>query len=127
MAYLRRSRYGRRKQRPLPKTQSEKGVVMVQGRVRRWTASLAVVLMGVLLWPVPGAAWTTDATTFSGPATGVRATVLGIPAVVADTGPLPESGGVREASLLNVRAGRLSAEGAPASTVRRGAATRSGP
>src|SRR5436309_13300551 len=91
MAYLCRSRYGRRKQRPLPKTQSEKGVVMVQGRVRRWTASLAVVLLGVLLWPVPGAAWTTDATTFSGQATGVRATVLGITAVVADTGPLPES------------------------------------
>src|SRR5436309_12900515 len=101
MAYLRRSRYGRRKQRPLPKTQSEKGVVMVQGRVRRWTASLAVVLLGVLLSPVPGAAWRTDVTTFSGQATGVRATVLGITAVVPDTGSLPESGGDREVSLRN--------------------------
>src|SRR5438128_315034 len=125
MAYLCRSRYGRRKQRPLPKTQSEKGVVMVQGRVRRWTASLAVVLLGVLLWPVPGAAWTTDATTFSGQATGVRATVLGITAVVADTGPLPESGGAREASLLNVSAGGLSAEVVHASTVGQGDGTRS--
>ena len=98
---------------------------MVQGRVRRWTASLAVVLLGVLLWPVPGAAWTTDATTFSGQATGVRATVLGITAVVADTGPLPESGGAREASLLNVSAGGLSAEVVHASTVGQGDGTRS--
>ncbi len=98
---------------------------MVQGRVRRWTASLAVVLLGVLLSPVPGAAWPTDATTFSGQATGVRATVLGITAVVADTGPLRESGGAREASLLNVSAGGLSAEVVHASTVGQGDGTRS--
>ncbi|TMJ07650.1 MAG: hypothetical protein E6G99_06095, partial [Bacillati bacterium ANGP1] len=84
-----------------------------------------MVLLGVLLWPVPGAAWTTDATTFSGQATGVRATVLGITAVVADTGPLPESGGAREASLLNVSAGGLSAEVVHASTVGQGDGTRS--
>src|SRR3989442_289886 len=89
-----RSMYGRRKQRPLPKTHFEKGVVMVQRRVRRWTASLVVVLLGVLLWPAPSRAWPTDATTFSGQATGVRATVLGITAVLADTGPLPPSGSV---------------------------------
>src|SRR5256885_12798782 len=101
-----RSMYGRRKQRPLPKTHFEKGVVMVQRRVRRWTASLVVVLLGVLLWPAPSRAWPTDATTFSGQATGVRATVLGITAVLADTGPLPPSGGAREASLLDASAGR---------------------
>src|SRR5438034_10460378 len=98
---------------------------MVQGRVRRWTASLAVVLLGVLLSPVPGAAWPTDATALSGQAAGVRGTVLGITAVVADTGPLPESGGAREASLLNVSAGGLSAEVVHASTVGQGDGTRS--
>jgi len=98
---------------------------MAQSRVRRWTASLAVVLLGVLLWPAPSRAWPQDATTFSGQATGVRATVLGITAVVADTGPLPESGGAREASLLNVNAGGLSAEVVHASTVGQGDGTRS--
>lgn len=98
---------------------------MVQSTVRRWTASVAVVLLGVLLWPVPSGAWPTDATTFSGQATGVRATVLGITTVLADTGPLPESGGAREASLLDVSAGGLSAEVVHASTVGQGDRTRS--
>src|SRR3989454_2143336 len=120
-----RSMYGRRKQRPLPKTHFEKGVVMVQRRVRRWTAGLAVVLLGVLLWPAPSSAWPTDATTFSGQATGVRATVLGITAVLADTGPLPPSGGAREASLLDASAGGLSAEVVHASTIGQGDRTRS--
>src|SRR2546427_3803069 len=126
MTGLPRSMYGRRKQRPLPKTHFEKGVVMVQRRVRRWTASLVVVLLGVLLWPAPSRAWPTDATTFSGQATGVRATVLGITAVLADTGPLPPSGGAREASLLDASAGGLSAEGVRASTIGQGVRTRSG-
>jgi len=98
---------------------------MVQRRVRRWTASLAVVLLGVLLWPAPSSAWPTDATTFSGQATGVRATVLGITAVLADTGPLPPSGGAREASLLDASAGGLSAEVVHASTIGQGDRTRS--
>jgi len=98
---------------------------MVQRRVRRWTASLVVVLLGVLLWPAPSRAWPTDATTFSGQATGVRATVLGITAVLADTGPLPPSGGAREASLLDASAGGLSAEVVRASTIGQGDRTRS--
>jgi hypothetical protein len=40
-------------------------------------------------------------TQFSGQATGVRATVLGIPIVLSDTGPLPAEGGALEASLLD--------------------------
>src|SRR2546428_8954931 len=122
---LPRSMYGRRKQRPLPKTHFEKGVVMVQRRVRRWTASLVVVVLGVLLWPAPSRAWPTDATTFSGQASGVRATVVGITAVLVDTGPLPPSGGAREASLLDASAGGLSAEVVHASTIGQGDRTRS--
>src|SRR2546425_12977001 len=79
---------------------SEKGVVMVQRSVRRWTASLAVVLLGALLWSSPSRAWPTDATTFSGQATGVLASALWITAVLSGSWSLPPSGGAREASLL---------------------------
>ena len=41
-------------------------------------------------------------TTFSGQATGVRATVLGLETVLGDTGPLPEEGGAIERELLTV-------------------------
>lgn len=43
-----------------------------------------------------------EATTFSGRATVVDATVLGVATVLGDTGPLPESGGAIENSILEV-------------------------
>jgi hypothetical protein len=62
-----------------------------------------------------------DRTTFSGQATVVRATVLGNTTVLSDTGPLPESGGALEASLLEAEVpGLLTAEVLHASTVGQG-------
>ncbi len=56
----------------------------------------------------------------------VDATVLGIQTVISDTGPLPPSGGAREASLLTAEVpGLLTAEVLPASTIGQGDRTRS--
>jgi len=65
--------------------------------------------------------------TFSGQATVVDATVLGIERVVlSDTGPLPPPGGALEASLLNVNVpGLLTAEVLHASTIGQGNQSRS--
>src|SRR5213593_669251 len=60
----------------------------------------------------------TQAAAFSGSATVVRATVLGITATLGDAGSLPPSGGAQEASLLDASVpGVLSAEVVHASTV----------
>lgn len=65
-------------------------------------------------------------TTFSGQATVVRATVLGINTTLSDTGPLPPEGGAREASLLEANVpGLLTAEVLHASTVGQDDASRS--
>src|SRR6266566_4582608 len=68
-----------------------------------------------------------QATSYSGRATVLQATVLGLPPVVlADAGPLPPSGGAEEASLLNASVpGLLTAEVLHASTVGQGNASRS--
>jgi len=68
-----------------------------------------------------------QATSYSGRATVLRATVLGLqPVVLADAGPLPPEGGAREASLLNASVpGLLTAEVLHASTVGQGNASRS--
>jgi hypothetical protein len=67
------------------------------------------------------AAQPASATTFSGRATVVNATVLGINTTLADTGPLPSSGGAAEASLLDANVpGVLTAEVLHASTVGQG-------
>ena len=51
----------------------------------------------------PSASLTSSSrTTFSGDATVLRATVLGVPIVVGETGPLDESGGAKEFSLLTI-------------------------
>src|SRR5437899_1168974 len=75
----------------------------------------------------PPAFWLTAATrtTFSGDATVLRATVLGLaPIVVGEAGPVSESGGAEESSLLSVSSdqtgGLLSAEVAHASVVAQG-------
>lgn len=65
-------------------------------------------------------------TTFRGRATAVRAEVLGITTMLADTGPLPPSGGAFEASLLEADVpGLVSAEVLHASTVGQGDRTTS--
>ena len=68
-----------------------------------------------------------QATSYSGRATVLQATVLGLPPVVlADAGPLPPSGGAEDASLLNASVpGLLTAEVLHASTVGQGKASRS--
>ena len=68
-----------------------------------------------------------QATSYSGRATVLQATVLGLPPVVlADAGSLPPSGGSQEASLLNASVpGVLTAEVLHASTVGQGNASRS--
>src|SRR5712691_1420684 len=67
-----------------------------------------------------------QATSYSGRATVLQATVLGLPVVLADAGSLPPSGGAQEASLLNASVlGLLTAEVLHASTVGQGNASRS--
>jgi len=68
-----------------------------------------------------------QATSFSGRATVLQATLLGLPSVVlVDAGPLPPSGGAEEASLLNANVpGLLTAEVLHATTVGQGNASRS--
>src|SRR5713226_2637216 len=64
---------------------------------------LGMLLPGLLLGPTTGAALAqqADAVQFSGQATVLRATVLGITTTVSDTGPLPSSGGAVQKSLLS--------------------------
>ena len=65
-------------------------------------------------------------TTFKGQATALRANVLGIETVLADTGPLPPSGGALEASVLSANVpGLVTANVLHASTVGQGNRTRS--
>lgn len=83
-------------------------------------------LLGSVLF-LAGTAIAQTATTFSGQATVVRANVLGLPPIVlADTGPLPSSGGAQEASLLSETVpGLLSVEVLHASTIGQGDRSRS--
>ncbi len=94
---------------------------------RRGVLALSLVLL-VLLHPrlLAGPDRSSN-NTFSGQATVVRATVLGLqPVVLSDTGPLPSSGGALHASLLSARVpGLLSAEVLHATTVGQGNASRS--
>ncbi len=87
--------------------------------------SIAVGLLLPSLLLGPGAtaapAQTSDPATFSGEATVLRATVLGIPVSVSDTGALPSSGGSLQASLLTVSVpGLATAEVAHATTIGQG-------
>ncbi len=85
-----------------------------------------VILLGWFL--VSGAQGVQAAsTTFSGQATVVRATVLGLqPIVLSDTGTLPPEGGARENSLLEASIpGLLTAEVLHASTIGHGNRSRS--
>lgn len=99
----------------------------------RWRGVTWVVVMGVFVVPQAGVAQTSSTTTFSGQAQVVQATVPPLsPITIADTGPLPSSGGAQEASLLDVPAiavGNVAAlngaDVAHAAAVGRGNASRS--
>ena len=95
-------------------------------RARAWmkgkgTGVLTVsLLLSLLSWPAQSAS--ANNTTFSGEATVVQATVVGLPPIVlSDTGALDSTGGAREASLLDANVlGLLTAEVLHASTVGQG-------
>ncbi len=74
---------------------------------------LSSLLTALLVWPPGLFAWTQPAVAFSGQATVLRATVLGITTTVSDTGPLPPSTGTKQASLVSV-SGVLTADVAQA-------------
>jgi hypothetical protein len=68
----------------------------------------------------------THATSYSGRATVVKATVLGISTTLVNAGPLPPSGGAEEASLVNASVpGLLTAEVLHATTVGQGNSSQS--
>ncbi|HLQ65449.1 MAG TPA: hypothetical protein VK201_12195, partial [bacterium] len=78
---------------------------MAQSTIRRWMAGGIAAVLGLLLWQAPSEAGSTAATAFSGQAVGARVTILSplsFTAGLADTGPLPASGGELEASFLQV-------------------------
>src|SRR2546430_15230196 len=101
-------------------------------RARAWmkgkgTCVLTVsLLLSLLSWSAQRAS--ANNTTFSGEATVVQATVLGLPPIVlSDTGALDSTGGAREASLLDANVpGLLTAEVLHASTVGQGQRSSSG-
>src|SRR5437588_1977792 len=91
---------------------------MISRRVALRAAMLVAACL--LAWPDVGTALATS-TMFSGRATAVRVTVLGITTALGDTGPLPSSGGSQEASVLSESVpGLLSAEALHASTIGQG-------
>src|SRR5712692_923737 len=108
---------------------------MTRKTSRCWSSvTLSLLLVGLMFWPTTSAltagatnsAIALSSNSFSGQATVVRATVLGITTVISDTGPLPSSGGALEASLLEASvAGLLTAEVAHASTIGQGDRSRS--
>lgn len=66
----------------------------------KWkTAAVSLLLLALAVWPAGSGAQ--SGTTYSGQASAVQATVLGVPTGLADTGTLYESGDAREASSLN--------------------------
>ena len=93
---------------------------------RRWVVvGFLLLLAGFSIGPATLRA--DSGAIFSGQATVVRATLpVAGTIVLSDTGPLPQSGGALEASLLNVSVpSLLTAEVAHASTVGQGNASRS--
>src|SRR5712691_11288147 len=111
-----------------------RSLIMNRNDLQRWNLAIASLLVDALLaWPTAGIGHGRKpgpkpgpSVTFSGQATGVRATVLGTTTVLSDTGPLPPSGGAQEASLLTASAGGvLTVEVLHAATVGQGDRTRS--
>src|SRR2546427_12733434 len=97
---------------------------MALRRMSRWvvTVCFAMVPAGALGQPNS----TPSPAAFSGRATVVDATVLGVRTILSDTGPLPSSGAGEEATLLEVNVpGLLTAEPLHVSTVGQGNGARS--
>ena len=93
---------------------------MVPTAMRRWTTLVPVLsLLYLTAHFAPAGASTGDsATSFSGRGTAVSATLLGTTTTLADTGPLPSSGGAEQASLLTATVpGTLTADVLHATTV----------
>src|SRR5262249_40284855 len=83
---------------PVPLASGKEWTMDTHQRVSpRILLAVAVCSLVVILGP-PGVWAATH--TYSGQATVVRATVLGVTTVLSDTGPLPSSGGALETSLL---------------------------
>lgn len=94
---------------------------------QRWSVVAVSLLMASLcIWPLLTEGEATQQVSFSGRATVVRSTVLGLTTVLSDTGPLPATGGAQEASLLTANLpGLLTAEVLHASTIGQGNQSRS--
>jgi hypothetical protein len=87
---------------------------------------LSSVLTALLVWPPGLLAWTQPAVAFSGQATVLSATVLGIKTTISDTGPLSPSGGALQTSLLSASfPGLVTADVAHATTIGQGDGARS--
>src|SRR5437899_7055339 len=85
-----------------------------------------LLVLGLAAWVSAVAAQATSSPNFSGQATAVKATAVGTPITLADTGPLPSSGGAQQASLLDASVpGLLTAEVLHASTIGQGDRSRS--
>jgi hypothetical protein len=86
----------------------------------------AFFLVATVALQSPAASFASSSTTFSGQATGLKASVAGTPITLSDTGPLPSSGGAGQTSLLNASIpGVGSAEVLHASTIGQGDRSRS--
>jgi len=76
--------------------------MVIPNKSRRWNfVAFSLLLVTLLAWPMAAAArgvspLTGGSCTYSGRATVVQATVLGVTTVINDTGPLPSSGGAAE-------------------------------
>ncbi len=95
---------------------------MKQPIFARWKLCAAGLSMIICLGSASIGSPLAERITFSGQATAVRATVLGITTSISDTGPLPPEGGSREAFLVSASIpGLLTAEILHASTFGGGA------
>ncbi len=102
--------------------------MILRGSYPRGRLASGLLMATLLLWP---ASLDADSPqlgniTFSGQATVVKATVLGVTTIISDTGPLPSSGGAQQASLLSASVdGLLTAHVAHATTIGQGDRSRS--
>jgi hypothetical protein len=92
---------------------------------RKKNATIAVCLTAILVFS-PLAGFAQAATTYSGEAAALKATALGISLSLADTGPLPSSGGNLSTAVANVNvAGLASAEALKSTTSGSGTSSQS--
>lgn len=88
--------------------------------------TLLIAALAFVFASIAPAAASPASTTYSGQATVVKANVLGQSVTLADTGPLPESGGAQDATLLTASVpGLVSANVLHATTVAGGGQSRS--